>query len=53
MKYRCKVCGYVHEGEMPEDFKCPVCGADRSKFEEVKEEVKNRNSNYYMMMREK
>ena len=40
MKYRCKVCGYVHEGEMPEDFKCPVCGADRSKFEEVKEEVK-------------
>jgi ferredoxin len=24
-KYRCTVCGYIHEGELTEDFKCPVC----------------------------
>lgn len=30
-KWRCEVCGYVHEGdEAP--AQCPVCGADRSKF---------------------
>ena len=36
-KWRCKVCGYIHEGEEPPD-KCPVCGADKSMFEEVVEE---------------
>ena len=24
-KYRCSVCGYIHEGELSEDFKCPRC----------------------------
>ena len=24
-KYRCKVCGYIHEGEMNADFVCPKC----------------------------
>ena len=33
-KWRCTVCGYVHEGDEPPE-KCPVCGADRSKFVEV------------------
>lgn len=29
----CSICGYVYYGEtLPEDFKCPVCGADRSLF---------------------
>ena len=33
-RWKCKVCGYVHEGaEAPE--KCPVCYADRSNFVEV------------------
>lgn len=32
-KWKCSVCGYVHEGEEPPD-KCPVCGADKSKFNE-------------------
>ncbi len=36
-KWRCTVCGYIHEGEEPPD-KCPVCGADKSLFEEVVEE---------------
>ena len=37
-KYVCKVCGYVYEGDsLPEDFKCPVCKAPASKFEEMVE----------------
>ncbi len=37
-KYVCKVCGYIYEGEsLPEDFKCPLCKAPASKFEEMKE----------------
>ena len=36
-KYVCKVCGYVHEGEITDDFKCPVCGAPASEFEKVEE----------------
>lgn len=35
-KFKCKVCGYVHEGnEAPE--KCPLCGAPKSEFEEIVE----------------
>jgi len=35
-KFRCTVCGYVHEGdEAPE--KCPLCKAPASKFVEVEE----------------
>ncbi len=36
-KYVCKVCGYVHEGELTDDFKCPACGAPASEFEKVEE----------------
>ena len=38
MKFKCKVCGYVHEGAMDADFKCPVCkvGADKFEAEAVK-----------------
>ena len=36
-KWRCRVCGYVHEGPTPPD-KCPVCGAPASEFEEVAQE---------------
>ena len=31
-KYVCPVCGYVHEGEMPADFRCPQCKVPGSKF---------------------
>jgi rubredoxin/uncharacterized membrane protein len=37
-KWRCTVCGYIHVGEEPPE-KCPVCGADKSKFEEIIEET--------------
>jgi len=35
-RWRCSVCGYIHEGDEPPE-ECPVCGADRTKFEEVTE----------------
>ena len=35
-RWRCTVCGYVHTGpEQP--ARCPICGADRSKFVPVQE----------------
>ena len=40
MKYVCPVCGYVHDGELPEGFKCPVCGVPGSKFKKVEGEMK-------------
>ena len=46
MKYICKVCGYIYDDneqeikfvELPEDWVCPLCGAPKSKFEELKED---------------
>ena len=50
-KYRCLICGYVYDPEegdpangvkpgtawedVPEDWICPVCGADKEEFEEA------------------
>jgi rubredoxin len=50
-KYRCKVCGYIYDPEkgdissninagmpfeeLPDDWLCPMCGADKSMFEKV------------------
>lgn len=45
VKYRCTVCGYIHEGELPEGFTCPVCKQPASKFEKV--EQKESNGNIY------
>lgn len=36
-KYVCTVCGYIHNGELPNDFVCPVCGAGKDAFKEVVE----------------
>lgn len=35
-KFRCKVCGYVHEGDKTPE-KCPMCQAPQSEFEEIVE----------------
>ncbi len=35
-KWVCKVCGYVHEGALPDDFVCPWCKHPASDFERVK-----------------
>ncbi len=34
--YRCKVCGYVYEGdELPDDFICPICKHGADDFEKI------------------
>ena len=34
--YRCKICGYVYEGEsLPDDFVCPICKHPASDFEKI------------------
>jgi len=53
VKYKCSVCDYVYDPELgdpeggvtpgtpfeklPDDWACPVCGADKSQFEKVEE----------------
>lgn len=44
-RYRCSVCGYIHEGSLPEDFKCPVCKQPASAFEKI-EETKESSNKY-------
>ena len=53
-KYKCKVCGYIHEGTTAPE-KCPVCQAPASEFElieggEQKKKGINKNSNAYIMV---
>ncbi len=33
--YVCKICGYVHEGELPDDFICPLCKHGVNDFEPI------------------
>ena len=51
MRYICSICGYVYDEEegypdggiapgtaweqVPEDFTCPICGVDKSLFEQA------------------
>ncbi|WP_084042295.1 rubredoxin [Hippea sp. KM1] len=53
-KYRCIVCGYIYDPQLgdeendiepntpfedlPEDWTCPICGASKEDFEEVKQD---------------
>lgn len=40
-KWKCKVCGYIYEGEeLPSDFSCPVCKQPASAFEKIEEAPK-------------
>ncbi|MDD6098557.1 MAG: ferritin family protein [Oscillospiraceae bacterium] len=36
-KWKCSVCGYIHEGPMPDDFTCPVCKQPASKFVKIED----------------
>lgn len=46
-KYRCTICGYIYDeakegvkfSDLPDDWKCPLCGAPKNLFEEVVEET--------------
>lgn len=42
-RYRCTVCGYIHEGPLPADFKCPVCKQPSSAFEKIEEKETSTN----------
>ncbi len=39
-KWRCTVCGYIHEGDQPPEI-CPVCKQPADKFEKVEEPKTN------------
>ena len=43
VKYRCSVCGYVHEGELPEGYVCPVCKQPATVFEKIEETMPGNN----------
>ncbi len=48
-KYKCMICGYIYDpeegdpdndvdpgvkfGDLPDDWICPICGADKDEFE--------------------
>ena len=35
-KWKCKICGYVYEGEkVPLDYICPICGQPHTEFYEI------------------
>ncbi|MBQ8299723.1 MAG: flavin reductase [Clostridia bacterium] len=42
-QYKCKICGYIHDenksstkfDELPDDWKCPICGRPKSDFEKI------------------
>ena len=37
-KWKCSICGYVHEAdELPDDFKCPICGVGKEYFKLVED----------------
>ena len=37
-RFVCDVCGYIAtvDGDLPDDYRCPVCKVDRSHFKEIK-----------------
>jgi len=45
-KYRCSVCGYIHVGELPDDFVCPKCKKPASVFVLIEEEKKTTENKY-------
>ena len=52
-KFKCNVCGYIHEGDAA-PANCPVCGVPASEFTELKETKKgllsDKNGNAYIIM---
>ena len=41
--WKCSVCGYVHEGPLPEGFTCPVCKQPASSFVKVEADAPKKN----------
>ena len=48
MKYKCTICGYIYDDDkekvpfdkLPDDWKCPLCGARKADFKPLDEEKK-------------
>lgn len=48
-KWKCNMCGYLYDEDtegtafedLPEDYKCPMCGASKSMFSKAEQEVLN------------
>ncbi|MDZ7372714.1 MAG: rubredoxin [candidate division KSB1 bacterium] len=38
MKWRCSVCGYIHDGAAAPEV-CPKCGASKDKFQQLPDEA--------------
>lgn len=46
-KYECTICGYIYDDakesvkfeDLPDDWTCPICGAPKAVFREIKEEL--------------
>ena len=36
-KWKCTVCGHIHEGPMTPDFKCPICKQPADKFVKIED----------------
>ena len=36
-QWKCSICGYIHEGALPEHFTCPICNNPASVFERVEQ----------------
>ena len=36
-KWKCTVCGYIHEGPLPADFICPLCKQPADKFVKIED----------------
>ena len=45
-KWRCKICGYIHEGSEPPAI-CQRCGASRNYFEKVEEKQIIKNMTFH------
>lgn len=50
-RYRCKVCGYIHDeaadglfSELPDDWVCPRCASPKSVFELIEDNTENEKS---------
>ena len=43
VKYRCSVCGYVNEGPLSEDYRCPKCKQPASVFVKIEEQAELKN----------
>lgn len=35
VRYQCDICSYVYEGELPEDYICPICKMSKEHFKKI------------------